>query len=118
MTNPVLILEDNLMLNMMLEDVLNSIDIDDIVSTSSIEAAFSAIEGTELAYAFLDLNIGDETSIDVAKKLSDLNIPFSFTTGAEEKVTEPELKNVNTIQKPFSAKELKAALIQDGVIAS
>ena len=59
----------------------------------------------------LDVNLGAETSLPVARRLSALGVPFAFATGYGESFRiPPELGAVPLMKKPYTADTLRQAL--------
>jgi len=52
-----------------------------LTAGTALKAMDATATGLSLTSAVLDVNFGDHTSEDVAKKLTDLSIPFVFHTG-------------------------------------
>ena len=60
--------------------------------------------------ALLDVNLGSETSIPVARRLAELGIPYAFATGYGESFRIPaELEAVPVMKKPYDADALRHA---------
>lgn len=60
--------------------------------------------------AMIDINLGGGPTFDVAASLCSQGIPFVFTTGYDQATIPPEYSRVPRLEKPFSGRDLVAAL--------
>lgn len=60
--------------------------------------------------ALMDINLGDETSYDVALLLRERDVPVVFFTGYEDRVLPKDLQAIPRFVKPIDKKKLDAAL--------
>ncbi|MGB3798013.1 MAG: HWE histidine kinase domain-containing protein, partial [Alteraurantiacibacter sp.] len=77
----VLLVEDNMIIAMDSEKMLEDLGAQKVVTASSVAEAFRLIETEEISVALLDLNLGVDNSLPVAKSLREKGIPFAFATG-------------------------------------
>jgi len=78
----VLILEDEFMIAMEFETVVLDAGFDVLGPFSDAESALATIETERPVAAILDVNLGHgATSLPVAERLSELNVPFVLCTG-------------------------------------
>lgn len=106
-----LIVEDNLIIAMAGELILLELGARHVETAASVNQALGAIERAKPGFALLDLNLGNENSIPVAKKLSELKVPFVFATGYGERAPIPdELSATPIVQKPYTREVVEAAL--------
>lgn len=111
MPQEVLLLEDNLIIAMDAEDALRKAGARDVRAASNVSVALDMIEERLPEFAVLDVNLGIETSFEVANRLMALGVPFAFMTGYGENESFPtELAHVPRIRKPFTQQSLAAAL--------
>jgi DNA-binding LytR/AlgR family response regulator len=61
-------------------------------------------------FAILDVNLGGEHSFGLASMLRQQDIPFVFATGYGNSGLPVEWQGTPTLQKPFLARDLKAAM--------
>lgn len=109
--NHVLVVEDNMIIALDLEGVLQKLGVGQISMASNVASALEAIAGDRPDFAFLDLNLGEETSLPVAEHLKAEKIPFAFGTGFGDQADLPDhLSDVMIISKPYSEKALRDAL--------
>jgi ActR/RegA family two-component response regulator len=85
---------------------------------ASVHDAMRLIEAATPSFALLDVNLGSETSLPVARRLSALGVPFAFATGYGESFRiPPELGAVTMVKKPYTADTLRRALAAGAVAA-
>ena len=107
-----LILEDDFMISKELKQKLKFIGAKEVDAVSSIEKALTLLMDNTYDIAFLDVNIRGEDSFKVAKKLNEIEIPFSFVTGYGSKSKNFEnLKYLSIITKPVSKINLEEAIV-------
>ncbi|MEP0324783.1 HWE histidine kinase domain-containing protein [Bauldia litoralis] len=99
----VLIVEDNLLVAMDAEDIVTDLGATSIETAADTAAALTAIEARRPGFALLDINLGSETSLPVAKRLRELGVTFAFVTGYGERAGLPsEFDDVPRLSKPFT----------------
>jgi CheY-like chemotaxis protein len=109
--NDVLLVEDNLIIALDAEDALRRVGAREVRTASSVTAALQLIDERLPEFAVLDVNLGIETSFEVASRLLALGVPFAFLTGYGESEAFPdELAHVPRIRKPFTPQTLAAVL--------
>jgi two-component sensor histidine kinase len=107
----VLIVEDNMIIALDCEDLIEGLGVKSVRIASNANAAFQMIGEQEPDFALLDINLGEETSFDIAKNLLDRRIPFAFASGYGEQVAfPPEFGDVERVRKPYDANALREAL--------
>ncbi len=103
----VLLVEDSLLIAMDTEDALLGFGVNEVRLASSVSLALEELDTHRPDFAVLDLNLGNETSIPVARRLVEIGVPFLFATGYGEKaMLDPELERVPIIVKPYNASDL------------
>ncbi|MGF7155333.1 HWE histidine kinase domain-containing protein [Novosphingobium gossypii] len=106
-----LIVEDNVIIAMEAEDVLRSFGFTDCRIAGSVNAAMGIIEGADVSFAMLDVNLGKDTSEDVARRLQARGIPFIFASGYGERALQTgEFKGVPVVTKPYGEREVRSAI--------
>lgn len=107
----ILLVEDNLIIALDAEDALRKVGARDVRTASNVNTALAMIEEHAPQFAILDVNLGIETSFEVANRLLALDVPFAFMTGYGEDESFPgELAHVPRIRKPFTLQSLTAVL--------
>lgn len=112
----VLIVEDNLIIAsdaecMVLQAGATSVDL-----AASVEQAFAAIALRPPAFAFLDVDLGKETSFPIADKLRQLGIRYAFLTGYDTDDEFPAShRGSPRIGKPYDFDTLTRAMADSSV---
>jgi CheY-like chemotaxis protein len=106
-----LIVEDNLIIAMAAEVILLELGARHVETAASVNQALTSIGREKPDFALLDLNLGNENSIPVATRLTELKVPFMFATGYGERAPIPaELAEAPVVQKPYTREVVEAAL--------
>ena len=80
-----------------------------VETAASVNQALTSIGREKPDFALLDLNLGNENSIPVATRLTELKVPFA--TGYGERAPIPaELAEAPVVQKPYTREVVEAAL--------
>jgi light-regulated signal transduction histidine kinase (bacteriophytochrome) len=115
LSGAVLVVEDNMIIALEAEEILASLGAKAVDMAGSVHDALRQIEAAKPSFALLDVNLGSETSLPVAVRLSALGVPFVFATGYGESFRiPPELGAVAMIKKPYTADTLRRALSAGG----
>lgn len=106
----VLVVEDNMIIALEAEELLTSLGATNVDMASSTREALRLIDAAPPARALLDVNLGSETSIAVARRQFELGIPYAFATGYGDGFRIPEdLAAVPVVKKPYGAEDLLRA---------
>lgn len=107
----ILVLEDNAVIALDTEMLLQDLGAENIIVASDVSEGLAALDSNRIDLAFLDINLGNETSEPVAQALSEKGIPFAFVTGYDETVTFTDrFPQARIVEKPFDASDLKIAI--------
>jgi light-regulated signal transduction histidine kinase (bacteriophytochrome)/CheY-like chemotaxis protein len=107
----VLLVEDNYIIALDAEDALRRLGAHEIRTAGNVNSALELIDERPPEFAVLDVNLGIETSFEIANRLLALGVPFAFMTGYGESESFPEeLSHVPRIRKPFTHQTLAAVL--------
>ncbi len=107
----VLLVEDQMLIAMDAEAMLADNGITDVITCGSVADALRRIETTIPDVGMLDINLGDDTSGEVAKELTRRGIPFIFATGYNDRsALLPGFEAIPTVRKPYDWQEVRAAL--------
>lgn len=118
LSGAVLLVEDNMIIALEAEDILATLGARAVDMAASVHDAMRLIEAATPSFALLDVNLGSETSLPVARRLSALGVPFAFATGYGESFRiPPELGAVTMVKKPYTADTLRRALAAGAVAA-
>jgi CheY-like chemotaxis protein len=108
----VLVVEDNLIIALDAEDMLRKIGVKTVHVVGGVEEALQLIEQRPPDFTLLDVNLGKETSFDIAEKLAARGSPFAFTSGYGEPIAFPEqFSDIQRLRKPYSLNSLRALLV-------
>ena len=106
-----LLVEDSLLIAMDTEDLLLGFGVANVRLASSVAHALAEIARQRPDFSVLDLNLGSETSLPIARELQRQGVPFVFATGyGERAMLDPELAGVTVIVKPYSAADLRRGM--------
>lgn len=107
----VLVVEDETLVAMLIEEYL--VEFGCVVASSArrVSKALQSLKDLEIDAAVLDVNVAGESVDPVAQILQERKIPFIFASGYGAKGVEERWTGRPVLQKPFSARELRAALL-------
>ncbi len=107
----ILLVEDNLIIALDTEDALIKLGVAKVRVVSNVTEALKEIEESTPDFAMLDVNLGSETSFEVAAMLVERGAPFAFATGYGEQIAFPEsFAGAPRIRKPYTTDTLIAML--------
>ena len=102
---PVLVVEDEAMVAMLIEDGLLDAGAKVIGPAASVAEALQLIDTAMadggLSAAVLDINLCGETVTPVAERLASLDVPFLFATGYADGLGPPGYPGAPKLLKPF-----------------
>lgn len=106
-----MVVEDNMIIAMDTQEMILSFGARDVHVFGGAAAALTALESLTPKVAVLDVNLGGETSIPVARACAERGIPFVMATGygATDEIS-AEVPGVPICTKPYTAEELREAL--------
>jgi CheY-like chemotaxis protein len=107
----ILVVEDESLVAMLIEEYLTDFGCAPTCSVSRVGKALKALKNTEVDAAVLDVNIAGESVVPIAEALEQRGVPFIFASGYGRSGVDERWAGRPVLQKPFSAKELHAALI-------
>lgn len=110
MSKRVLIVEDEVLVAMLVEELLERLGFEVAAVSSRLEEALELARTIEIDFAMLDINLNGRQSFPVAEALRARGVPFIFATGYGERALAGDFDQVPVVQKPFSRKDLNAAL--------
>jgi len=94
MRKTILIVEDDPFIAMDLQDTFEEAGFKVLGPVASVAPGLKLIKDTLPDVAMLDFNLGRETSIPIAHRLDEIEIPYFFLSGQIDKVI---TKNVKTV---------------------
>ncbi len=81
------------------------------VPTESRSLAMTA-DGVDLDAGILDVRLGEQTSVNVARRLSERGVPFVVVSGYGSEALPPELKNAPYLAKPIKSADLVPMIVR------
>lgn len=107
----VLLVEDSMIIALDAEEMLLNMGADRVDTAGSSKEALRLIKTGIPTMALLDVNLGNETSFAVARRLKELDVPFVFATGYGDDASFPkEHRTVPVVKKPYLPAAILAAL--------
>jgi two-component sensor histidine kinase/CheY-like chemotaxis protein len=104
----VLLVEDNMIIAMDAEAMLRELGVNSVRIASGVAEALRVIEQSPVDFGLLDINLGRETSFEVAARLVALRTPFAFTSGYDDPTAFPaKYADIPRLRKPYSAQSLR-----------
>lgn len=98
----VLVVEDNIIIAMDAEDIMRALGAGSVEVAPDVSTALDSILNNDFSFALLDVNLGTETSEPIAKKLSDIGVPFAFATGYGDATSVTKsFGKAPVVQKPY-----------------
>jgi light-regulated signal transduction histidine kinase (bacteriophytochrome)/CheY-like chemotaxis protein len=109
----IMLLEDQMLIAMDVEAMLAERGFTNLLTVNSAADAKRLVTASAPAIAILDVNLGEGTSIPVARDLRERDIPFVFATGYGEGGMIPaEFDDAPVVRKPYDFDTLVAALVR------
>ena len=109
MTKTILIVEDDPFIAMDLQDTFEDAGYTVLGPVASVDPGLKIIRDAKPDVAMLDYNLGRETSIPIAHKLDEIEIPYVFLSGQVDRVVTANCDSPRkVIMKPFNAERLIA----------
>lgn len=118
LTGNALVLEDNMIISMDAADILDELGADRVTTASSVADAMRILDSEDISFALLDVNLGDELSLKVAKACEARKIPFALATGYEGSgETLSAFPETYVVRKPYTGEHIQkavSAVLQNG----
>jgi DNA-binding response OmpR family regulator len=105
----VLIVEDEFMLAVMLQDMVETLGVPRVSHAATLADALDLVAQESFDFAFLDINLGKENSIPVARVLAERDTRFVFASGYDAKF-DSEGVSAPLLRKPLGIDEIRAVL--------
>jgi|HubBroStandDraft_6_1064221.scaffolds.fasta_scaffold583722_1 CheY-like chemotaxis protein len=105
----ILIVEDEPLVAVDLEMVVAEIVTAAVVVKASV-AATKKVLNEALDFAFLDVNVTDGKTFEVAQILARKHVPYVFISGSPQEQMPSSLRSVPFISKPFYKAQIERAL--------
>ena len=112
LSGAVLVVEDNMIIALDAEDMVRELGADTVHVATTVRDALNVMGQTDLTFALLDVNLGDETSGPIAQRLREKGVPFVFATGYGEATSlVREFPGVHIVVKPYDSAKLEEAVL-------
>ena len=112
-----LIVEDSLLIAMDVKKKITSLGAQRVFVAGTTSRARKYLQNERPSVVVLDINLGNETTIELARELGEKHIPYLFATGYGAEAEMPEdLVNRIILTKPLEMKSLEQALNDLGVL--
>jgi CheY-like chemotaxis protein len=110
----VLVVEDSYLIAYSVVQMLTDFGCTVVGPVSTAKDAIRLIETAGCDAAILDVNLGAESSLPIAEKLSERHTPFLFVTGySSPALAQIEFSERRRLRKPLSAPVLHQAMVED-----
>jgi len=111
-----LVVEDNMLIAMEAEEILRDLGYVDCHVCGSVRSALKLIADHPIAFALLDIDLGSETSEEIASTLLAQGTPFIFASGYNEyPELARELITVPVVTKPYTAGDVAGVIEKLGL---
>jgi two-component SAPR family response regulator len=91
------------------EEMLRKIGVNSVRIARGIDEAKQLIEQQAPDFALLDVNLGNETSFEIAATLRGRGLPFAFASGyGEVKSLSSDFPDAQSVQKPYTLEILQS----------
>jgi light-regulated signal transduction histidine kinase (bacteriophytochrome) len=106
-----LVVEDQMLTAMELEETLYARGACSVDLAGTVEKAFDCLVRKPPDAAILDVDLGDDTSFEIAGELNRRSIPFIFAASeAEQSIIPATFRDINVVGKPYSPDQVSDAL--------
>ncbi|MEX0928083.1 MAG: response regulator [Balneolales bacterium] len=102
----ILLVEDEYLVGLDIQSILTDAGFDVSEPAMNIGAALDLIKNNKFDAAVLDVNLGGQSSEEIAARLTDLRIPFILLTGYGRENLPPEVVDATVVEKPFDEQKL------------
>jgi len=106
----VLVVEDEMMIRMLLQGMLDDLGHTVAAETGAINEAMTLAKQAEFDLALLDVNLDGQPITPVVEILIERGVPFIFASGYGPSGVPEAYRTSPTLQKPFQAEALAAAI--------
>ena len=107
----ILVVEDDFLISMELDTILAGAGAEVVGPCRTVAQARILIEGNSISAAILDFQLGQDTTMPVARQLTRHGIPFVFFTGqVNTRQIHAECPGAKVISKPLQRRTILAAI--------
>jgi CheY-like chemotaxis protein len=105
----ILIVEDESLIALSLEDMIERVAPAFVLIAGSVAAAKKILD--DLDFAFLDIDVTNGKTYEIANLLERKHVPYAFVSGSRQTDLPFELQSAPFISKPFFPAQIKQALL-------
>lgn len=110
-----MIVEDSLIIAIEAAELLRDAGATNVYSCNSVENALKTLDEAQIAFAMVDINLGGETSLEVANVLWERGIPAVLATGyGRDQAMLKKFPAMPLLTKPYGVEDLKQAMLDLG----
>jgi DNA-binding NtrC family response regulator len=107
----VLIVEDDPMVALDLESIVVGAADADVAVATSVQEARRVLGDAVFDAAFLDIDVLDGKTFDLAQQLADRGMPFVFVSGARREDVPSPLRQVPFLPKPYDPQDIERTFL-------
>ena len=111
-----MILEDDPLIALDLQGIVEQAGHQVVALCETLEAMRRALDGRP-DFAFLDVDLPDGKSYELASRLTESHIPFAFVTGSRQGDVPEHLRHARFIPKPYGDAAIRNTLQSEYPIA-
>jgi CheY-like chemotaxis protein len=97
----VLFVEDEPLVAIMIEDMLVDLGVEVVGPASRVDQALALAREADIEAAVLDINVGGQSTYEVADVLRQRGVPVIFATGYGSSALPERFRGTPTLHKPF-----------------
>lgn len=83
----------------------------EVAVANSVSEARRALGGAPFDAAFLDIDVLDGKTFDLARLLAECGTPFAFVSGARREDVPPPLRQVPFLPKPYDPQDIERTFL-------
>ena len=106
----VLLVEDEALIVLDCEAMLKELGVSQVRTVRTLAEGLHVLETEKIDVALLDVLLGHDTSMPLARKLREAGVPFAFLTGYMGQSMPSEFKDFPLLEKPFSMQGIAGLL--------
>ncbi|MBK1658305.1 response regulator [Paracraurococcus ruber] len=107
----VLIVEDDPVVALDLEAIVTGAADAEVAVANSVTQARQVLGSTAFDLAFLDIDVTDGKTFEVAHLLADRGTPFAFVSGARREEVPPPLRQAPFVPKPYDPHDIEKTFL-------
>jgi len=107
----VLIVEDDPMVALDLEAIVVGAADAEVAVANSVQEARRVLGDAAFDAAFLDIDVLDGKTFDLAQQLAERGTPFAFVSGARREDVPPPLRQVSFLPKPYDPQDIERSFL-------